>query len=94
MDSKTLQVARSWAKAGLCDATIAAKIRSEHRALVLKSIAPGGLSSITQAQKNGMMLTKSSGLSVPDTMTAFGRAIEWLDLGYIPQQSRSLGRFF
>jgi hypothetical protein len=33
------------------------------------------------------------GLSIPDTLTAFGRAMEWIDLGYVPMQSRSLGRF-
>jgi len=93
MDSKTLQVAREWAKAGLCDAQIAAKLRSNHRALILQSMEPGGLATVTQATKNGVQMGKTMGLSIPDTLTAFGRAIEWLDVGYIPQQSRSLGRF-
>lgn len=93
MDSKTLQVARAWAKAGLCDAQIAAKIRSNHRALVLASMEPGGLATVTQATKNGVQMGKTMGLSIPETLTAFGRAIEWLDVGFIPQQSRSIARF-
>ena len=93
MDSKTLQVAREWAKAGLCDATIAAKMRTNHRALVLQSMEPGGLASVTQATKNGVSMGKTMGLSIADTLTAFSRAIEWLNLGYVPQQSRSIARF-
>jgi hypothetical protein len=93
MDAKTLQVAREWAKAGLCDTQIAAKLRTNHRALILQSMETGGLATVTQATKNGVSMGKTMGLSIPDTLTAMGRAIEWINLGYVPMQSRSLGRF-
>lgn len=91
--ANTLQVAREWAKAGLCDSVIAAKLRTNHRALILQSMEPGGLATVTQATKNGVSMGKTMGLSIADTLTAMSRAIEWLDLGYVPCQSRSLARF-
>ena len=93
MEAKTLQVAREWAKAGICDSVIAAKLRTNHRALVLASVEPGGLATVTSATKNGVSMGKTMGLSIPDTMTAMGRAIEWIELGYVPCQSRSFARF-
>jgi hypothetical protein len=54
---------------------------------------PGGLATVTQATKNGVSMGKTMGLSIPDTLTAMGRAMEWIDLGYVPQQSKSFGRF-
>lgn len=91
--ANTLQVAREWARAGLCDATIAAKLRTNHRALVLASMEPGGLATVTSATKNGVSMGKTMGLSIPDTLTAMGRALEWIDLGYVPCQSRSIAGF-
>ena len=93
MDSRISQVAREWAKAGLYDAQIAAKLDTNYRALVSQSLDPGGLATVTSATKNGVSMGKAMGLSVPETLTAMGRAIEWINLGYIPCQSRSLGRF-
>lgn len=87
------RVAREWAKAAMADAVIAATLRKNHRALILQSMSPGGLNTITQATKNGVNIGKSMGLSVQDTMTAFGKAIEWVELGAIPCQSRAYGRF-
>lgn len=91
--ANTLQVAREWAKAGMCDPVIAAKLRTNHRALILQSMEPGGLNTVTSATKNGVSMGKTMGLGIADTLTAMSRAIEWMDLGYVPQQSRSLGRF-
>ena len=88
-----MQVAREWARAGLSDPVIAAKLRANHRALILQSMEPGGLSTVTQATKNGVSMGKTMGLAVADTLTAFGRATEWIELGYVPQQSRSVARF-
>lgn len=93
MDGNTMQVAREWARAGIRDGQIAATLATNHRALVLQSMAPGGLSSVTNATKNGVSMGKSMGLSVPDTLTAMSQAIEWIDLGYVPCQSRSYARF-
>lgn len=93
MEAKTLQVAREWARAGICDPVIAAKLRTNHRALILQSMEPGGLATVTSATKNGVSMGKTMGLGIPETLTAMGRALEWIDLGYVPCQSRSLGRF-
>jgi len=93
MDAKVSQVAREWAKAGLCDAGIAAKLRTNYRALILASMEPGGLATVTSATKNGVSMGKTMGLSITETLTAMGRAVEWIELGYVPCQLRSLGRF-
>jgi hypothetical protein len=97
MAGNSLQVAREWAKAGLCDAQIAAKLRSSYRALVLASMEPNGLSSLASATKNGASMAMATGeqmgLTKQETMTAMGKALEWIEIGYVPQQSRSLGRF-
>lgn len=93
MEAKVSEVARTWAKAGLCDAQIAATLRTYHRALIMQSMKPGGLSTVTSATKNGVTMGKAMSLDIAQTMTAMGRAIDWIDLGYIPAQSRSIARF-
>lgn len=93
MDAKVSQVAREWAKAGISDTLIATKLRTNYRALILQSMEAGGLSTVTSATKNGVSMGKTMGLSIPETMTAMGRAIEWMDAGCVPCQSRSVGRF-
>jgi len=88
MDAKTLQVAREWARAGLCDPTISNKLRTNHRALILQSMEPGGLATVTQATKNGVSMGKTMGLSIPDTLTAINslggwkKALSALNLSY------------
>jgi hypothetical protein len=62
-------------------------------ALLLQSIAPGGLDNVTNATKNGVSMAKQNGLTVPEAMEAMGRALEFISLGYIPAQSKALGRF-
>lgn len=93
MADKVLQVARDWAKAGIRDGSIAASLATYHRALVLQSMSPGGLNTVTSATKNGVSMGKSMGLDVADTMTAMGYALDWIETGYVPCQSRSYGRF-
>jgi hypothetical protein len=88
-----LQVARIWAKAGINDAQIAATLAKQHRAMVMQSMSPGGLNTVTSATKNGVSMGKTMGLSIPDTMEAMGYALGWIENGCIPCQSRSLGRF-
>ena len=88
-----MQVAGVWAKAGLCDTQVAARLRTNYRALVLQSMEPGGLSTVTSATKNGVSMGKSLGLSIPDTLEAMEMAVTWIDLGYVPCRSRTAGRF-
>lgn len=93
MDAKVSQAAREWAKAGLCDRNISAKLKTNYQALILASMEPGGLASVTTATKNGVSMGKTMGLSIVETMSAMGRAVEWIELGYVPCQSRSIAGF-
>lgn len=88
-----MQVATTWAKAGMFDIEIANTLRANHRALILQSMAPGGLNTVTNATKNGVSMGKAVGLSIPQTMEAMSTAIGWIDLGYVPCRSRSIARF-
>ena len=91
MDAMT--VAATWAKAGMRDREISDTLQTNYRALVLQSMAAGGLNTVTTATKNGVSMGKTMGLSIPDTMDAMRTALEWIELGYVPCRSRSLGRF-
>jgi hypothetical protein len=51
------------------------------------------LDKVTSATKNGVSMAKQVGLSVPEAMQAMGLAIDWIDAGIIPCQSRAFGRF-
>jgi hypothetical protein len=88
-----MMVATTWAKAGMRDREIADTLSTNYRALILQSMAAGGLNTVTSATKNGVSMGKSMGLSVPDTMEAMRQALEWIELGYVPCRSRSIARF-
>ena len=85
--------AKTWAEEGICDAQYSAKIRSFRKTLLDDSLTKGGMDSVRGATKNGVSMNKDTPLSIPDTLKALRIAIQWIDLGYVPQQSRSLGRF-
>ena len=93
MASSRNQAAKEWAKMGISDHGFAFSLRKNYRALAAQSIAPGGLDSVTQATKNAVSMGKTVGLSVLDTMAAMRIALDWVELGYVPMQSRTLGRF-
>jgi len=88
-----LQVAANWAKAGMRDREISETLQTNYRALVMQSMAPGGLNTVTTATKNGVSMGKQVGLSIPDTMEAMRQALDWIELGYVPCRSRSIARF-
>lgn len=94
MAASVSQVARQWAKHGIGNAKFSAALRDQYDALMTQSISPGGLDKVTSATKNGVSMAKQVGLSVPDAMTAMGIAIDWIEAGIVPSQSRALGRFF
>ena len=94
MAGSVLSVAKQWAKHGIRNAVFAAALETRHAALLNQSIADGGLDKVTSATKNGVSMAKQVGLSVPDAMQAMGIALDWIEQGCIPVQSRSLGRFF
>jgi hypothetical protein len=93
MAGNVLDVARQWARHGIGNAKFAALLGTRYNALMEQSIADGGLDKVTSATKNGVSMAKQVGLSVPEAMTAMGMAIDWIEAGYVPCQSRSYGRF-
>ena len=88
-----MSVATTWAKAAMRDREISDTLQTNYRALVLQSMASGGLNAVTSATKNGVSMGKAVGLSIPDTMEAMRQALDWIELGYVPGRSRSIARF-
>lgn len=93
MGSQVTTAAAIWARAGLKSGKKAALIKERYDALFTQSLTAGGLDTVTQATKNSVSMGKSVGLSVIETMEALGRALEWIDAGAVPSQTRSYGRF-
>jgi hypothetical protein len=93
MAANVQQVARQWAKHGISNGSFAALLSTRYNALMEQSVADGGLDKVSSATKNGVSMAKQVGLSVPEAMQAMGLAIDWIDAGIIPCQSRAFGRF-
>lgn len=87
------QVARDWAKIALGNDTFATALRARRDELATASITAGGLDSVTQATKNAISMGKTVGLNGPETLAAMTKAVEWLDLGMVPSQTRGFARF-
>jgi hypothetical protein len=90
-----VQTARDWARRGIDDPKFASKLKARRNAVSDASLTAGGLQQITSASKNGVSTTINGGtsLSPQEEMAALTRACEWVDLGCVPSQSRSFGRF-
>lgn len=86
-------VAKEWAKVGICNPAFVAKLRTARDELAIAMLSPGGMDSITSATKNSVSMAKAQGLNIPDTLAAMNRALDWIQLGYIPTMSRSFARF-
>lgn len=86
-------VAKTWASVALYDLEVASRMRANFRALVLQSMEPGGLNTVTSATKNAMQMGKEMSLDIPRTLLAFRECVRILDLGYVPCRSRSIARF-
>ena len=74
----------------------AERIASVNRAFdaaMTGALTKGGMDSITGAMKNGVQMSKLVGLNEQDRQTALRMAVDWLRIGFMPCQSRSLGRF-
>jgi hypothetical protein len=93
MAANVQQVARQWAKHGIGNDKFAALLATRYNALMEQSIADGGLDKVTSATKNGVSMAKQVGLSVPEAMQAMGLALDLIEAGIIPCQSRAFGRF-
>jgi len=97
MTSQSVQYARDIARIGISSPKSAAKIKARRDSLFAASLTDGGLDKLQSSSKNGVSLTVQTGnshsLSVIDELAALQRACEWIDLGCVPSQSRSFGRF-
>jgi hypothetical protein len=93
VDAKTWELARVWAKGALTSRKNYALIKSYYEELFASSLTAGGLDSMTTGTKNAVSMGKQVGLSIPETLMALQRALEWADQGCIPSRTASLGRF-
>ena len=70
-----------------------AGIKSAFDAAMGGALSKGGMDSITSATKNGVTMAKLVGLNEVERQTALRMAMEYLNIGFVPASSRSLGRF-
>lgn len=70
-----------------------ASIRSAFDASVSGALTKGGMDSITSATKNSVTMQKMIGLNESDRQNALRWALDYLQYGFVPAQSRSIGRF-
>ena len=68
-------------------------IKSAFDAAMGGALSKGGMDSITSATKNGVTMAKLVGLNEVERQTALRMAMEYLNIGFVPASSRSLGRF-
>jgi|688.fasta_scaffold58740_3 hypothetical protein len=68
-------------------------IRNAFDAAMTGALTKGGMDLITNANKNGVSMSKLAGMHEGERQTALRYAIMWLDAGFIPSQSRAVGRF-
>ena len=70
-----------------------AGIKSAFDAAMGGALSKGGMDSITSATKNGVTMAKLVGLNEVERQTALRMAMQYLNIGFVPVSSRSLGRF-
>jgi len=97
MAANWIQYARDIAKIGISSPRNATLIKERRDALFTASLTDGGLDKIQSSTKNGVSLSVQTGgnqsLSKTEELAALQRACEWIQLGKVPSQSKSLGRF-
>ena len=70
-----------------------AGIKSAFDAAMGGALSKGGMDSIQSATKNGVTMAKLIGLNEIERQTALRLAMEYLNAGFVPVSSKSLGRF-
>ena len=97
MAANWLQLSRDWARAALSDSNFADALRARKTEFLTASLTDGGLDKLQSSSKNGVSFTVQTGgnmsLSKSEELAALTRAVEWLDAGVVPSQTRSMGRF-
>jgi hypothetical protein len=86
-------VSKLWARQAMKNARFLNLLKTRYDSLLIQSLSDGGLDKVTSATKNGVSMGKQVGLSVPDVMEAMEKALAYVELGQIPQTTRTLGRF-
>jgi hypothetical protein len=86
-------VAKLWARQALGNEAFRKLLKTRYDALLIQSLSDGGLDKVTSATKNGVSMGKQVGLSIMDTMEAMEMALAYVELGVVPQTTRTLGRF-
>jgi len=93
VDSKTWELARTWAKGAILSRKNYGLVKAYYEELFAASLEAGGLDSMTTGTKNAVSMGKQVGLSIPEILMALQRALEWADQGCIPSRTSSFGRF-
>jgi len=75
------------------DAKRVGDIRNAFELAMTGALTKGGMDSLTNATKNNVSMSKLVGLNESDRQTALRLAIEWIDAGFVPSQSRGFARF-
>jgi hypothetical protein len=92
-----IQWARDLAKLGLCDPKKAVAITKRRDELFTATLSAGGLDKLQSSSKNGISYTVQTGnnqsFSVSDEFAALNKAVEWIEQGSVPSQTRSINRF-
>lgn len=70
-----------------------AGIKSAFDSCMGGALSKGGMDSIQSATKNGVTMSKLVGLNEIERQTALRMAMEYLNAGFVPVSSKSLGRF-
>jgi len=71
-----------------------AAIQSAFDASVAGALTKGGMDMVTTAAKNNISMQKLVGMNETDRQNALRWALQYLMSGFVPSQSRSIGRFF
>jgi selenophosphate synthetase-related protein len=71
-----------------------AAIQSAFDAAMTGALTKGGMDMITAASKNNVSMSKLAGMNETDRQNALRWALQYLMAGFVPSQSRSIGRFF
>lgn len=71
-----------------------AAIQSAFDASVAGALTKGGMDMVTSAAKNNVSMQKLVGMNETDRQNALRWALQYLMSGFVPSQSRSIGRFF
>lgn len=93
-----IQFARDAAVIGINNPKMAVKIKERRDELFAATLTDGGLDKLASSSKNGISMAVMTGnnqsMSKTEELAALQRAVEWIEAGAVPSQTRSLTRFW